>query len=290
MTTTPTQTVPDSDRDHLELWRFDTAGRISPPIQREYTRYLVRLAAFTGRPLAEADEMALKRFMMAEGKSLAPGSLGIVRRALRSFYGWAHQNGVTATNPALAVQAVRIPEPVVRTADDEVRDKLLVVCRNNRDRAIVETLFGSGMRRSEVQALEVGDVDLGERSALIRKSKTGKVRLAPLSGRAVTALGLWLADREAITTTSPALWIGRDGSPLAAYGLRSVLIRLSRRADVAFSSHDARRAFAVGWLRAEGSEVGLMAVAGWSSTSMISRYTRGARTELALAEARRLLG
>ena len=79
MTQTPTD-------DLISLWEFDATARISPPIIVEYRRYLDRLAAFTGRPLRDATELDLKRYMAHEAETLAPGTLSITRRALRSFY------------------------------------------------------------------------------------------------------------------------------------------------------------------------------------------------------------
>ena len=82
---------------------------------------------------------------------------------------------------------------------------------------------------------------------------------------------------------------GTLGGPLKSSGIKMVLRRLSKRSGVVFSSHDARRAFAVAWLAMGGSETGLMAVCGWSSTSMIARYVRERETTLAVEEARKVV-
>ena len=87
-----------------------------------------------------------------------------------------------------------------------------------------------------------------------------------------------------------ALWTTRSGTPLTGHGLKTRLRKLAERAEVTWTSHDSRRGFATEWLRRGGSEVGLQAAAGWTSTAMIARYTRTHRQELALAVARRLFG
>ena len=149
------------------------------------------------------------------------------------------------------------------------------------------------MRRSELHALTVDDIALSDGYARVNRSKTGKVRLAPISNRAAAALAAWLVERERLTVDNPtpAVWITqrKPSRPLTALGLKTAVRRLAARADLAWSSHDCRRYFAVTWLANNGSEVGLMAAAGWSSTQMVARYSRGRRQELALAEAHRIL-
>ena len=179
----------------------------------------------------------------------------------------------------------------VRVADDTIRDTLVSFCLCVRDVAMVETIFGTGCRRGECVALIVDDISVADRTISIRKSKTGKPRTAPLDPRATNALAAWLTERERIVPTTSALWVVMaTGEPLTRHGAKTVSRRLSKRAGLTFGTQDARRGYATRWLAAGGTETGLQSVCGWSSTQMISRYTRMGREKLAHDEARRLWG
>jgi integrase len=144
------------------------------------------------------------------------------------------------------------------------------------------------MRRAELAALTIDDVDIVEGTIEIRKSKNGRPRTAVMDERARRATAAWLDERAQLSPVHEELWLNELGGVLKSSGIRMVLRRISKRSGVVFSSHDARRAFAVAWLAMGGSETGLMAVCGWSSTSMIARYVRERQTTLAVEEARRL--
>ncbi len=151
--------------------------------------------------------------------------------------------------------------------------------------ALISLLF-CGPCRGEVLRLTVGDVNLAERTVTIGKTKVGKVRVAPMDLTATKAVAEWIEFRAEIGPTSPSLWIKKDGSALAENAGKTLVRRLARRADVAFSSHDARRGFAERWLTLRGSETSLAAIAGWApGSTMLSRYVRTNREKIAHQEA-----
>jgi site-specific recombinase XerC len=270
----------------VDAWQHDAAATLSPSTIVTYRFYLDRFPD----PLLDATAFTLRRFLADRSNDLAPGSMQVVRRAVRHFYKWATETALLIPeNPAATLPPVRVPETPVRTADGHERDALVAVCTSERDRALVECLFGSGLRRGELMALTVDLVDLDAGVVRVLKSKTGVSRVAPLDGRARDALRAWLAVRP--ESGSSALWLSADGTPFAAAGAKTLFRRLSVRAGVSFSAHAARRGFAVRWLRAGGSQVGLERAAGWRPGSpMVARYTRGRAEELAIEEAHRIFG
>lgn len=213
----------------------------------------------------------------------------VVRAAsVPSFFRFALEAGAVAEDPAAALKPIKVPTAPVRTPGQAERLALVDACLTVRDAAIVDVLFGTGMRRAELAALTVEDVDVVEATIEIRKSKNGRPRTAVMDERARRAMASWLDYRDLSYPAHDSVWLNEDGGPLKSSGIKMVLRRVSKRSGVVFSSHDARRAFAVAWLAVGGSETGLMAVCGWSSTSMIARYVRERQTTLAVEEARRL--
>lgn len=280
----------DRDDELVALWRFEARSRVSERALTEYARYVRELRAHTQAPLTETTSLQLRTFMLANAGRWAPGTLSVARRAVRSLFAWLHEQGLTEANPSLAIPAVRCPETVVRVADDRVRQAVVAACRSARDVALIEMLFGTGMRRGECLALNVDDVSVADRSVRINRSKSGKVRRAPLDPRATAALGAWLLERERIGPDSDALWVQPDGAALSVAGGRTAIRRVAARSGVKFSSHDARRSFATRWLAAGGSETLLQSAAGWANGAMVARYTRMDKERLAHDEARRLFG
>ena len=143
-----------------------------------------------------------------------------------------------------------------------------------RDKALVEVLWSCGLRRSEIARLDIADVNFGEGFLVIRTSKTGKPRIAPLSPSARHALRKHIGKRS-------------QGS---LFGMTTNAIRLCLKRLGAPSAHAWRRGWAVQALRNGVSETSVRAAAGWSSGAMVARYTRTLSGELAVDEFQRSWG
>jgi integrase len=140
-----------------------------------------------------------------------------------------------------------------------------------RDTALIEVLWSTGLRRSEIERLEIADVNLGDSFVLVRKSKTGQPRVVPLSPQARQALRRLISGRH-------------EGS---VFQMSSNAIRLRLQRLGAPSAHAWRRGWAVRALRMGVSETSVKAAAGWTSSAMVSRYTSALHNELAMAEFKR---
>jgi integrase/recombinase XerD len=146
--------------------------------------------------------------------------------------------------------------------------KALISANTIRDIALIEVLWSTGLRRSEIERLQITDVNLSDSFLLVRTSKTGKPRVVPLSPQARNALRRHLKGIEA-------------GS---VFQMTSNAIRLCLNRLEAPSAHAWRRGWAVRALRAGVSEASVKAAAGWSSGAMVSRYTKSLSGEIALEE------
>ena len=189
-------------------------------------------------------------------------------QALRAFGSWCKQNGIDEflwmRSVPLAVEPVN-PQLTVCEGDYESALKSVTT---NRDRAVIELLWSCGLRRGELSALEAGDVDFVGGFVVVRKSKTGQPRIAPLSPSASQAVRKLLR--------------GHSGGSLL--GMSSNAIRLLLQRIGAPSAHAWRRGWAVRSLRSGVSETSLKAAAGWTSGAMVSRYTNALRNEVAIEE------
>jgi integrase len=213
---------------------------------------------------------------LADAKAwLASTESPTVRRkrgqALRALGSWCSRNAVEGLEWALAVPLTVEPVlPQVTVTENDYRAALRAT-DNPRDKAVIELLWSTGVRRGELAALAVEDVDLVGGYVVVRKSKTGRPRIAPLSPEASSAIR--------------RLMRGREGGPLLNMSGNAIRLMLQRIG--APSAHAWRRGWAAEALRRGVSEASLRAAAGWSSGAMVSRYTSTLKEEVALMEFKR---
>lgn len=164
------------------------------------------------------------------------------------------------------------------------------VLHHRRDEAIIRLMFETAIRSGEVVDLQLDDLDLIGRLITIRRGKGGRGRVIPIGQATTEALLVYLDEREKHPLAHmPDLWLGARGKQFGREGLMRSLRRRAHRAGVqGFRPHRLRHTAAHRWLGAGGSESGLMAIAGWTRTDMLVRYTRARASERAADEARRL--
>lgn len=210
-------------------------------------------------------------------------------RAIKAFGKFLAQQ-YDDVDPFRRLVVPKVPTPTkTPTASQDDLERLLGACGKDwqglRDRCIILLLCHTGMRRSEVANMAPSDVDLATQRLVIPKTKTKAPRTVWLHDDVVTAL---LRYRR-VAPKSDLMWpSGTDKGGLRPGGIGQMLQRREQDAGLRLGAHSWRRKFAGDWLRAQGSEVGLMQAAGWSSTSMISRYAQSVKQEHSLEEAERL--
>lgn len=189
-------------------------------------------------------------------------------QAVRAFGTWSATYGYdlfTWWKQVPLTKEVLHPQETAIEAD--YKAALTTAC-TARDKALIEVLWSCGLRRSEIARLAIEDVNFSEGFLIVRTSKTGKPRIAPLSPSARHALRKFISKRV-------------EGS---LFAMSSNAIRLCLQRLEAPSAHAWRRGWAVNSLRAGVSETSVRAVAGWSSGAMVARYTSALSGELAVEE------
>lgn len=216
--------------------------------------------------------------------------------ALRAYSKWLTAEDELPSDPLLGMLPPRLDSKVVDALSDDELAALIRACRGRdfidlRDEAVVRLFGETGMRARELLSLEVDDFDRDRKLVKVR-GKGRKERIVPVGGTTAGAIDKYLRKarrQHRLATASTALWLGGGGQGFSYHGLDRAL---KRRAEMAglrrFHIHQLRHTFASRWVTAQGSEGGLMAVAGWSSRQMVDRYTRSVAADRATAEARRL--
>jgi site-specific recombinase XerD len=215
------------------------AARRAPRTVEAYRRDLADLAAHLGGPPATASAEQVEAWLAdLRARGQAPSS--VVRRAAaaRSFYRHLVALGQRADNPAAEVDLPRRRRRLPRSLSLGEIERLIDAAngttpRSLRDRALVELLYGAGLRVSEAVGLERGGVDL-EAHTVRCVGKGDKERVVPLGTRAVEALRRYLArgrpylDRRHL----PELFLNAQGGPLTRGGAFLILRRLAAEAGL----------------------------------------------------------
>ena len=163
-------------------------------------------------------------------KGIGAKSLQRELSAIRSFYAFLLKQGLAKTNPAQHVKAPKQARTLPKTLDVDQIAGLLEAGTSSvlevRDVAMFELFYSSGLRLSELSALDLNDIDLNDRSLIVRSGKGGKSRVLPIGSKAVTALGHWLQERAKLSNLlDDALFVTAKGRRL---GQRSIELRLEQ--------------------------------------------------------------
>jgi integrase/recombinase XerC len=198
--------------------------------------------------------------------------------SLRTFFRFLCREGILETNPARAILAPRAERRLPAHLDEREVARLLEIDGDDlvsrRDRLILELLYATGMRCSELVGLDLGDIDRSGR--LVRVLGKGrKERLVPFGRPANAALDAYLNVRKDVPARGPALLLNRRGGRLTD---RSVRRSLARRIGAAarkgrVTPHTLRHSFATHLLQRGADLRAIQELLGHASLSTTQRYT-----------------
>ena len=230
----------------------------------------------------------LRAYLVELQRAHNPGGTHCHFRAMRAFVRFLVAEGDVSPSPLANVKAPKTPQAIIDPVSLDTVSKMLKACKGDlaaRDTAMLLTLLDSGLRASELCALDVGDLDIASGRVLVKHGKGDKPRVVFLGARARRAILKMLKTRADVAPTSP-MWLTCDGERLRYAGLRQILRRRAHDANVPEpSAHDFRRAFALLSLRGGCDVYALQKLMGHADLTVLRRYL--AQTESDLAEAHR---
>ncbi|MFC5303158.1 tyrosine recombinase XerC [Azospira restricta] len=274
----------------VAAWLAELAGqrRQSAHTIDAYRRDLALLVELAGdTPLPALQAHHIRRFLaQLHGRGLSGRSLARVLSAWRGFYRWLGLRGEAAQNPVAGVRPPKSPKALPRALSPDEANALLGPTGDDaldilslRDQAIFELFYSSGLRLSELAALDLGclaDVAAGEVRVL---GKRGKERIVPVGSQARAALAAWAARRgellRADSADEPALFLGKNGGRLS---VRMIQSRLKRRAllrglPTHVHPHMLRHSFASHVLQSSGDLRAVQEMLGHASIASTQVYT-----------------
>ena len=263
--------------EHLRVER-----RASRHTLRAYGTEIERLVAFLGgAPVCweRVDLDRLRRFLSERGADVGRRSLGRTVAVLRSFFAQLKRTGTIAVNPAAALRTPRFRRTLPRYVAEAdlqrvLHDRSIADRRAARDAALVEILYGSGLRASEAVGLDWRDVSLGQRQLHVRSGKGAKDRIVPLTNASRAALqALAHVSGGAAHGRSP-VFLGSRGTRLDVRSVGRIVARAMRDAGVAEVNPHALRHSCATHLLDDGADLrSIQELLGHANLSTTQRYT-----------------
>ena len=252
---------------------------------RAYSKDLSQLLEFAGGHLGHSPKSVeinlwlLRAFFAGlHGRRYSAATTGRKLAAFRSFFRFLCREGTLTKNPARSLVGPRKDQRIPTYLQEDETTALLTASdktkkTNDRDVAVLELLYSTGMRCSEIAGLRLEDFDFSGRSIRIL-GKGRKERWVPFGRPASAAVKRYLGSRQSPTAKGP-VFLGADDRAISDRTIRRIVTRGLRRADVRTkaSTHTLRHSFATHLLQRGSDLRSIQELLGHSSLSTTQRYT-----------------
>ena len=226
----------DPDSSYMEylnlfLKRKETEGKSARTIE-QYRLHLSRMLCYFNKPINKIRENDLFVYL-TKYKNIRKVSntyLNNIRRVFSSFFGWLNNKGFISKNPAIGLEPIKTEKKIRKGFSDEELDKLKRVCDNKRDLALIEFMYSTGVRASELVSLNKNDIDYYEKSVIVygKGNKEREVYLTPI---ACAYLKEYLDSRK---DNNEALFVSTRSpyNRLTVAGIERILNKIGKNAGV----------------------------------------------------------
>ncbi len=229
--------------------------------------------------LRRVDRWHVRRWMAGRQKEVKKVTVARKLASLRSFFLYLYRGGYLDNDPLQLVKTPKHGHYLPLTLDVDDLFHLLDLPDDGsfaavRDRAILELIYSSGLRVSEVVGLDVADVDLHQMLVRVVRGKGGKTRVVPLGKTAAGRIERYLELRG--SAESPALFLNRNGSRFSSRSVQRNLKNHLQRAGLpaAITPHALRHSFATHLLDGGADLRAIQQMLGHASLATTQRYTK----------------
>ncbi len=244
----------------------------------QFSGYLERELGKSARP-GDVDHLLVRGFLAElHERGLRKSSSARKLAGLRSFFRYLCREGRLAANPARALATPRQEKRIPSVLDEAQVAALLDMPGDGlaslRGRAILELLYGTGIRCAEAVALDVHELDLDARMVRVL-GKGRKERVVLFGRRAQQALSAWLAERPRLEPRSDALFLNARGGRLTGRSVRTLVAQRVKQLALArrCSPHTLRHSFATHLLTRGADLRAIQELLGHTRLSTTQRYT-----------------
>lgn len=176
-----------------------------------------------------ANDIRVYLYQYQHNRHVADCTIKSIRQILSGFFSWCLDEDLIRKNPASRVAPIHCEERHKSAMTPLELEVVRKACRTPREKAVVDFLYATAARVSEVCAVTLPDIDWDKRSVLIQRGKGGKSRTVYLNAESIVSLRAYLSSR---TDNSSCLFPGRSGKPLSTRAVQKMIERIISRTDV----------------------------------------------------------
>ena len=257
--------------------------QLSPITLLNYQRQLdaiTELTAAMGMQNWQQCDAAMVRSFATRSrrKGLGAASLALRLSALRSFFDWMVSQGELPANPAKGIAAPKAPRHLPKNIDVDDVNRLLDIDLNDplavRDRAMLEVMYGAGLRLSELVGLDIKHLDLDTGEVWVM-GKGSKERRLPIGRNAVAWIEHWLDLRGLFGGDDDALFLSKLGKRISARNVQKRFAEwgIKQGLNSHVNPHKLRHSFATHMLESSGDLRGVQELLGHANLSTTQIYT-----------------
>ncbi|HAW5988313.1 TPA: tyrosine recombinase XerC [Escherichia coli] len=272
---------------HTDVERYlrylSVERQLSPITLLNYQRQLEAIINFASenglQSWQQCDAAMVRNFAVrSRRKGLGAASLALRLSALRSFFDWLVSQNELKANPAKGVSAPKAPRHLPKNIDVDDMNRLLDIDINDplavRDRAMLEVMYGAGLRLSELVGLDIKHLGL-ESGEVWVMGKGSKERRLPIGRNAVAWIEHWLDLRDLFGSEDDALFLSKLGKRISARNVQKRFAEwgIKQGLNNHVHPHKLRHSFATHMLESSGDLRGVQELLGHANLSTTQIYT-----------------
>lgn len=227
--------IPHDNPDEMIVRRFLTTKRLagcSNDTMKTYSFHLRKLILNLSRPLMEIQTNDIRYYLAnyKEVRKVSNVTLDNIRLCFSSFFSWMYDEGLINQNPMKRIERIKSEKVIKKPFSDEEMEKLRMNCNKERDLAIIEFLYSSGVRVSEAVKLNRDQINFQSQDCIVF-GKGAKERIVYLNSKACIHLKMYLETR---TDNNPALFVGvkKPYNRLQKEAIEAIVRNLGRNAGI----------------------------------------------------------
>lgn len=253
-------TIDNTNKYILELFMVRKASKLKKSTVDAYLNTLKEFTEFTNKPLNKISESDIECFLYHKRQLKNNNvSLNNQKRNLSAFFTWMRKVKLINDNPCDGVESYDIIEKPIDHLEPTDIEKIKEGCKNCRDRAIIEFMRSTAMRRGEIPQVRICDIDFNSGKLVILGHKSGRYRTVFLDKVAIHYIREYLAERNITEQSNEPLFThtrGEKGRVLEPEGIYAAIKKIAKRSgiDKNVYPHIYRKTTATQIVRRGGSE------------------------------------
>lgn len=228
-------TIDNTNQYIKELFWARKAPKLSSETTKYYLSTIDELIAIINKPLINVTESDVEYYLMTKQKSNSGASLNNLLRNLSAFFTWMRKAKIIPSNPCDGIERFATPTKPIDHLDAQQVELLKNGCKFKRDRALIEFMRCTAMRRGEIPSVKIQDIDFRTGRLLIYGKKSHKYRTVYLDNVALYYINEYLDERKVGENSKEPLFTHVRGDMTRALDVDGIYVaikNIARRANI----------------------------------------------------------